>query len=500
MLGTRPFLDDRMGGMNIFNTIAGFVVGVVVSGLSVVGIQTPLTPPTLTLTADPVAIHADRSSTIEWSSTGADECTSTQLDTGGDTSGKTSVSPTKTTTYTITCSKAPKPAGDTGAWKYSFTDYTDLWCTSHQPSFKNFYTENECPSENPEGQSCGALSDTCAVNNWQTKGGTFGDIGSKQYCNLVSRIYRCVPSTGAASAPAASGTGTKTVYSGEFGNLVAPHLQYRAILQKDINQNGGPFVMDGLYDDKATADRVCSVLFPGSSNVSYKNDKYSSPKNNTVLRWDGTRWTQQSAKNHNRHLRFAFTCVAPAEPKPADPPQQPLKVTKSVTVIILGEEPDGDPDTDPDTGPDGGGGPGGGDGGGDNGDREGRGALQAQCTDGIDNNGNGLVDLEDTYACSSSDDSDEEPLPEAVLSFSAQSLVKVNTSVELSWSAENVRSGSCSIHGSNGDAWSLSGTSGKQLSSPLAGETVFTLSCIDLNGDRTSTATTVKILPSFGEI
>lgn len=497
--------------MNIFNSIANFVVGTVIGGLSLVGIQTPITPPTLTLSAAPTVIQAGESTVIEWASKGAMECTGTRLNTGSALSGSVTVSPQNTTTYSITCSKTetsgPAP---TGVWEFAYRDVTDLWCTTQQPSFRNFYTENPCPSGNPGGQSCAVISESCAVNKWSTGVGDFK--GETLYCNLISEVYRCVQSS-AGGAPTSAPP--VTVYNGEFGNLVAPHLQYRAILQQNVDQNGGPFVMDGFYDDKATADRVCSVLFPGSVNGSYKSDKYKSPKNNTVIRWDGSRWTQQNARYHPKHLRYNFTCVtSSAAPTPTPPVTERKEITKSVTVVVHGPSV---PAPDP-TGP---GGTGGGNGqcsdGIDN-DNDGyvdypadsdcssgsgsefTPGLGNQCTDGIDNNGNGRIDLDDP-ACESASDPDEGALPPAASSLTVDRwIVSEGSAVTLTWSAENVEKGSCRLSGNNADSWGpFSEGTGSVTSSALTAVTDFTFSCTDYNGEAVSQSVTVRIVPRYRE-
>ena len=91
--------------------------------------------------------------------------------------------------------------------------------------------------------------------------------------------------------------------------------------------------------------------------------------------------------------------------------------------------------------------------------------------------------------------------PPASLHLSAQSPVKLSTTSTLTWSAINIQSGSCRISGTNGDTFSLSGTSGTKTSSALTTETVYTLTCTDLNSIATSSApVTVKLVPKFQEI
>ena len=41
----------------------------------------------------------------------------------------------------------------------------------------------------------------------------------------------------------------------------------------------------------------------------YQTDDYKTPKNNTVLIWNGTTWRQENAKNFNNHIRYNFSCV-----------------------------------------------------------------------------------------------------------------------------------------------------------------------------------------------
>ena len=60
-------------------------------------------PPTVLLTATPSSIGSGQSSTLEWSSSNANSCTGTNFSTSDETSGTVAVSPTETTTYTVTC-------------------------------------------------------------------------------------------------------------------------------------------------------------------------------------------------------------------------------------------------------------------------------------------------------------------------------------------------------------------------------------------------------------
>jgi hypothetical protein len=73
---------------------------------------TASSPSTASLSANPTTITSGQSSTLTWSSTGATSCTGTNFSTGSGTatSGSTAVSPTQTTTYTVTCKNGTNSA------------------------------------------------------------------------------------------------------------------------------------------------------------------------------------------------------------------------------------------------------------------------------------------------------------------------------------------------------------------------------------------------------
>jgi len=123
-----------------------------------------------------------------------------------------------------------------------------------------------------------------------------------------------------------------------------------------------------------------------------------------------------------------------------------------------------------------------------------------QCADGIDNNGNGLLDYPDDSACSSYTDGNEEVLDAEISLSASPSLVQPGGTTTLEWTAENIQADSCSLAGTNGDSWALTGSGGSQTSSALDTQTIFTLSCIDGADDPISTATTIRLTPSFQEI
>lgn len=123
--------------------------------------------PTATMTVSSASIQWGASSQISWSSTGATSCSGTNFATGGATSGNMSVSPTQTTTYTVSCTGSTGSASayktvtvtssGSGAWTYiGYT--TGKICTGGEP---NHYLST-CPTT-PSGQpgSCSNIGQTC---------------------------------------------------------------------------------------------------------------------------------------------------------------------------------------------------------------------------------------------------------------------------------------------------------------------------------------------------
>ena len=117
-----------------------------------------------------------------------------------------------------------------------------------------------------------------------------------------------------------------------------------------------------------------------------------------------------------------------------------------------------------------------------------------QCSDNADNDGDGLIDSLDPD-CTTSDGFSEfppgqpppppppPPPPDAVLELRAiPSLVRRGNTTQIHWSAQNVQS--CTVAGDNGDSWSGTASPvGGRTSRPITGETKYTLSCVDLEGD-----------------
>ena len=78
-------------------------------------------------------------------------------------------------------------------------------------------------------------------------------------------------------------------------------------------------------------------------------------------------------------------------------------------------------------------------------------------------------------------------------------IVKSGASTKVSWNVSNAQS--CTVTGTNGDSWTgLSSPSGGETSSPIKGQTTYTLSCIGYSPNpNLSQSETVGITPLFQE-
>ena len=88
--------------------------------------------------------------------------------------------------------------------------------------------------------------------------------------------------------------------------------------------------------------------------------------------------------------------------------------------------------------------------------------------------------------------------PSATL-HATPSLVRSSNTTSVSWSSSNTAS--CTVHGTNGDSWAGTSSSGK-TSSPIIEQTIYTLHCIGVAGASPSSvdkSVTVNLLPKFSE-
>ena len=128
-----------------------------------------------------------------------------------------------------------------------------------------------------------------------------------------------------------------------------------------------------------------------------------------------------------------------------------------------------------------------------------------QCSDGIDNDGDKLIDAQDP-GCHQGDDITQPYLPNknsevqvlTAASFTANpTRVKKGGSATLTWNTGNRTQ--CTITGTNGQSIDLSGapSATSRPTTPITVETTYTMSCAD---DNTTLKTAVKLLPQYQEI
>lgn len=75
-------------------------------------------------------------------------------------------------------------------------------------------------------------------------------------------------------------------------------------------------------------------------------------------------------------------------------------------------------------------------------------------------------------------------------------LVMEGETTKITWSS--IETKSCSVTGSNGDSWT--GLSGEKTSSPITGETTYTISCTAFDNTKVSETKKVNIAPGVSEI
>src|SRR3989344_2122646 len=120
----------------------------------------------------------------------------------------------------------------------------------------------------------------------------------------------------------------------------------------------------------------------------------------------------------------------------------------------------------------------------------------AQCTDGVDNDGDGLTDYPNDPGCESLSDGGEQSATADAAIQALPTLVFSGESSVVNWNASNVTG--CTVIGTNGDSWT--GAGGSRTTSAIVETTAYVLSCIDLEGNALpSQSVTIQLKPTFEE-
>lgn len=185
---------------------------------------TPPPTPTVTLTANPAAIALGNSTTLTWSSTNSEVCSSDDFTTNGATSGSVTVSPTASKMYTVQCTSPGTSGPGTYAASPSNLGTMDLYCPGPEGTSHWAYGTNVLPSmpacpTNPVGKSC---TTNCKVQWWSnsTDSQYFRvTSGAGNQCNLETQVYYCQAPT---QSPPESRTASASVI------VTAPNLRITA--------------------------------------------------------------------------------------------------------------------------------------------------------------------------------------------------------------------------------------------------------------------------------
>lgn len=469
-------------------------------------VNTPPPPPqpSATLTASPSTFTPGSSVTLSWSSQRATSCRGSGFSTNGATRGSVTVTPSGNTTYRITCDSEVRSSVP-GTYQLAERDYTDYWCPVSTSVFNRTYSVfPNCPTNSvttynrnnseggprrvqngdPTGMPCTG-SEVCKLN-------------SNNSCVVQTEIYRCnggsrpntirdsltisannVPAVPIIVGPTNGVPGVAYSFTFQAIDLDSDNVRYRI----DWNPNSGIDENSSYSSSNWLYSTTRSWASPGTytfrARTQDSNSAQSGYNTHTITIGNPTPECADGIDNDGDGLTDLddFACSDGDDDNEGDDPQ---------CSDGIDNDDDGRTDTD-DYGCSSGG--------------DGSESPNPQCSDGIDNNGNGKIDHPADPACTSPTDDNEEVLPEASISLTANpSLTQEGSTVSLDWSASDVESDSCSLSGTNGDVWSLSGSSGSQTSSTLTNETIFTLQCTDLEEDPVATSVTVKLVPQFGEI
>lgn len=157
---------------------------------------TPPPTPAVTLTANPTTVTLGNSTTLTWSSSNSEVCSSADFTTNGATSGSVAVSPTASKTYTVQCTSPGASGPGTYAANPANLGTMDLYCPGPEGSSHWAYGTNVLPSmpacpANPVGKSC---TTNCKVQWWSNSSDpqyfrSSGGVGNQ--CNLETQVYYC---------------------------------------------------------------------------------------------------------------------------------------------------------------------------------------------------------------------------------------------------------------------------------------------------------------------
>lgn len=421
---------------------------------------------TASLSSDPKFINKVDSSRLTWSSSGATSCSGTGFVSGSGTSGYVSISPNVTTTYTVTCTgstgkyiaketliitglQPASPSIDSGTlngegnsitFKSVITNTGDSDITHSTPTYFELDLDNDgsynvtLPSTTLSGLASGS-SEEVVSSSWTSILGTHSvravididgsslDTPINDFCGIgdegiISRIDSIINHSlqvfgganivnaalyagGGGGGGGGECSGQQDAYDGTIifdGTQRDAFSQAGSIINHDMQTFGGVSLGNADFytgsktgGSGETLDHVCKLIDPNSELVDYGARSYNSPGDNSIILWNGTSWEKHGASSYNSHVSGPFRCRVDIP----DTYGEVYTFTVSLSQCSDGVDNDGDGYTDyPD----------------DLGCSEivdNDESDDPQCLDGIDNDGDGDIDYPNDSACSDANDDDE---------------------------------------------------------------------------------------------
>ncbi len=465
----------------------------------------PPAAPTLTLTANPVNISSGAATQLTWSSTGATQCTASGGWTGSKsaTGGNTQVNPSGNTTYSLTC---------TGPGGSVTRDVIVTACPSNTPTWNgsqcvsNASATYSCSGSIPSGATAFAGDDegVTAPTTW-TNSNTNTPVKCQYTCGLASYTGGQCVGTNPPPSSAYIRASDCTIGVGSASCQSTVSWSSESVAKPSVRQDGTEF--SHLYSSPASG--VSRAITNGTHTFTFYKES-----NNTKLASDtatascvsGTSWDTVQSKCISSAPTYSCTGTVPNNATLCTNDNTGLSAnTPNTSVVSCGapkceymcsantilsggacvatqcsdgidNDGDGKSDlTDPGcTGPtddseDSDGGNGGGNGGGTGG------GSTTQCSDGLDNDNDGLSDLNDPDCSGPTDDTESGTSGPVIVGApdlnASPRMVKTGGSTTLTWT--NI-TGSCTLTG-GGLNKVVTGNSSEVRTINAA--TTFTLTC-----------------------
>lgn len=461
------------------------------------------------LVANPNSIIRGEQSLLTWASTGATACTGNGFSTGGATSGSVNVSPQQTTNYTVTCTGLGGHA--TASAQVTVADGSlQVSCRAHpgQAGIGEDVLWSSTVS-GPQGTYTYAWSGTDGLS------GTLSQV-FKQYqttgTKTGSLAVSVVPTQNSSGGQCSSSTGTPWInYGGAScsgGAVVGSQMETEDGVALPERTNA--WVAERCVESGALAGDCCEYTQMNHSQTVGTGNSYWGIR---VVR-GGTLSTaepsypiggtacQSTHECSSVSGLVTYQCSGGQSGTSGSQVSKTVVCENSVTIGAGGSggsqcsdgiDNDGDGKVDlADQGCSGSG---------DDSEAT-TSSATAQCSDGIDNNGDGNIDYPEDPGCASASDVLELLEPGSLTLTASPPLIKKNQSCTLTLSAAHVTS--CTLAGS-GVSRSYTAQNGsislKEVVTPaLAQTSTYTLSCNGLDGKTVTKSVDCKIAPTFQEI